>query len=378
MPRTSAASSLPSEEELRHLASFEAAGAPVLSLYLNTDGRRFPRRGDYEVHLTDLVRRARSTHGLDREAARSLEADLDRVTEFVRKEFDRGKTRGLAFFACSGAGLWHLYRLPVAVRGRVAVDRHPHVLRLEFLLARAETFATVLINRERARLFTARLGDLRERTEVLDEVPGKHGKGGWAQARFSRHIEEMVHKHLKHVAEVAFALSKAEPFDRVVLAGPEEVVATFEKGLHPWLADRVCARVTLPMNASRDRVAEATVAVEEIIETERSSDAVSRVLEEFAAGRAAVVGVDRTLAALTQGRVETLVVSDGEARPGWRCAVCGLLATRDGKCPACGAGMLPVADLGEEMVDEALRRRCQVVTAETRPLPEGVGALLRF
>jgi hypothetical protein len=30
------------------------------------------------------------------------------------------------------------------------------------------------------------------------------------------------------------------------------------------------------------------------------------------------------------------------------------------------------------MVDEALRRRCRVVTAETRPLPDGVGALLRY
>lgn len=378
MPRRSVASSLPTEDELRQLASFDAGGAPVVSLYLNTDGRRFPRRGDYEVHLADLIRRARQATGTDRSARRSLESDLDRIHGFVTKEFDRGRTRGLAFFACSAAGLWRLFRLPVAMRKRVVVDRHPHVLRLESLLARAETFATVLINRERARLFTTRLGETIERTEILDAVPGQHGQGGWSQARFSRHIEELFHKHLKHVAEVAFALSKRERLDRLVLAGPEEIVSTFEKGLHPWLTERVVARLSLPMNASRDGVAEATLAVEEIIESERSADAVGRVLEEFAAKRGAVVGVEQTLAALQEGRVETLVVSDGTPLEAWRCSACGLLVTRGGRCPACGGDMVPVSDLAEEMVDEGLRRRCQVMTSEARPLPDGVGALLRF
>lgn len=379
MPRATAASNatLPTEDALRRLASIDAGEPAVVSLILDVDGRRYPRRGDYEVHLADLSRRIRHAGGLSREAKRSVDADLGRIGQFV-KGFERGSTRSLAFYACGMKGLWEVFRLPSSLIEGGVVDRHPHVLRLEAALARAESFATLLVNRERARLFVTQLGECSERKEVLDEVPGRHGQGGWSQARFSRHIEEIVHRHYKHVAEVVYGLFKREKFDHLILAGPDEVLATFEKGLHSSLAERISARLAMPMNASRDRVKEATLAVEEVLETERAADAVSRVLEEFAAKRGAVVGVERTLGALQGGRVEVLVVSDGKAREGFRCTGCGMLAVADGKCPTCGAEMAAVPDLAEEMVDEALRRRCRVVTSMTDPLPEGVGALLRF
>lgn len=378
MPRKATTAASLSEDELRPLASFTAPDPAVISLYLDTDGRRFPRKGDYELHLADLLRGVRTTQGLGREARASLGRDISRVERFVRTEFDRGDTRGLAIFACDAGGLWRVFRLPKTVRNRVIVDRHPHVLRLEALLASSERFATVLVDREKARLFSTSLGETAERTEILDEVPGRHGQGGWAQARYQRHIEELMHRHLKHVAEVLFALLKREPFDRLVLAGPEPVVAEFEKGLHPWLAERVTARINLPLNASRPRVREATLAVEEVVEAERVAEAVTRILEEFAAKRSAVVGLRDTLAALHDGRVEVLVVADGEVSPGWRCTGCGALGLEEGKCPSCGASTVTVADLAEELVDEALRRRCTVLTAPAGALPNGAGALLRF
>lgn len=368
---------IPTEQSLRELASIDASPAAVLSFTLDTDGRRHPRRADLERAAGDALRRIH-TDGLTRAARASVEADRVRIADYIAKEFDRGDTRGLAVFACDATGLWDIFQVPVPLRTRAVVDTHPHVLRLEAVLARAETFATALVSRDKSRLFMTRLGRTDERTEVLDDVPGKHGQGGWSQANYSRHIEEAAHRHFKHTAEVLLAMSKREPFERLVLAGPDEAVAAFEKGLHASLADRVAARVSLPMAAGIARVAEAVRAAEDVVEAERAADVVGRVLEEFAAGRNAVVGVDKTLAALRDGRVETLAIENGEPRVGYRCEQCRLLAVSDGKCDSCGAAMIRVADLNEEMVDEALRARCAVVAAETRPLPEGVGALLRF
>lgn len=368
---------IPTEQSLRDLASVDASPAAVVSFYLDTDGRRFPRRADLERAGADALRKIDSS-SFGREARASVDADRTRITEYLMKEFDRGATRGLVIFACDAIGLWDVIPLPLSVRTRAVADKHPHVLRLEAVLARAEGFATALVSRDKARLFTTRLGRTVERTEVLDDVPGKHGQGGWSQANYSRHIEEAAHRHFKHTAEVLLAMSKTDPFDRLILAGPDEAVAAFEKGLHSSIADRISARVSLPMNAGITRVAETVRAAEDVIEAERAADVVIRVLEEFAAGRNAVVGVEKTLSALRDGRVDTLAIEDGEPRIGYRCEQCRLLAVTDGKCDSCGAAMLPVADLSEEMVDEALRARCGVVAAETRPLPEGVGALLRY
>lgn len=368
---------IPTEQSLRALASIDAADAAVLSFYLDTDGRRHPRRADLERATADALRSVR-TDGLSRTGRACIESARTRIQEFIAKEFERGATRGLAIFACDALDLWSVFELPTAVRTRAVADVHPHVLRLEALLSRAERFATALVSRDKARLFVTHLGRTVERTEILDDVPGKHGQGGWSQANYSRHIEEMAHRHYKHAAEVLFALSKKEPFDRLILAGPDEAVATFEKGLHPWLAERVATRVSLPMNAGIARVADAVQAAEDVIETERAAEAVARILEEFAAGRSAVVGLDKTLAALRDGRVDVLALTDGDPRAGYRCESCARLATTDGKCDSCGAAMLGVADLNEEIVDEALRHRCGVVASMTRPLPDGIGALLRY
>ena len=368
---------VPTEQFLRDLASVDAGSGAVLTFLLDTDGRRFPRRGDYEKPAADALRHA-DTGTLGRDARAAIESDRTRILEYVSKEFERGATRGLAVFACEPLRLWEVFHLPIALRTRAVADRHPHVMRLEAVLAHAERYATALVSRDRARLFTTHLGRTEERSEILDDVPGRHGQGGWSQANYSRHIEQVAHRHFKHAAESLFGLSKREPFDRLILAGPDEAVASFEKGLHAGLGERVAARVSLPMNAGISRVAEAARAVDDVLEGERAAEIVVRVLEEFAAGRNAVVGVERTLAALHDGRVETLAIEAGEPREGYRCEHCRRLATSDGKCESCGASMLRVADLGEEMVDEALRGRCRVVAAETRPLPDGVGALLRF
>jgi len=52
---------------LRKLAEWDPAGVPITSVYLTVDGRRYPRKSDYEVRLDELLRRARAqAEGLSR------------------------------------------------------------------------------------------------------------------------------------------------------------------------------------------------------------------------------------------------------------------------------------------------------------------------
>ena len=47
------------QDAIRALAGFDGDAAPVVSLYLDVDGRRHVRPRDYEMHLDQLLRQAR-------------------------------------------------------------------------------------------------------------------------------------------------------------------------------------------------------------------------------------------------------------------------------------------------------------------------------
>src|SRR6266571_8571487 len=228
---------------VRKLAEWTPGDVPVTSLYLSVDGRLYPRRVDYEVRLDDLLRQARDrAAGMGRDAARSGDEDAPPISSFVRERFDRGPTRGLALFSASRAGLWEDIPVPRPVRDRVGVSSHPDLIQLEMLLETYESFCTVLVDSEKARIFLAELGRIEEESDLLDDVPGRHDQGGWSQGRYQRHVDEHRQKHLKHTADVLFRFFKRRRFDHLILGGPEEILPEFERELHDYLRKRIVAR----------------------------------------------------------------------------------------------------------------------------------------
>lgn len=365
---------------VRRLATWDTRGLSVTSLYLDVDGRRYPRRGDYLRRGEDRARRAcDEVDRSDHQAFGSVCRDVQRITGFLSEEFERkGPIRGLAMFSCSGAGLWEAIPVSRSVRDRLVVGPRPHVLPLEAVLEMAEAFCTVIADRERARILISSLGEIEEVSHVLDEVPGRHDQGGWAQARLQRHIEDHVQRHLKRVADTLFRIHEGRRFDHLVLAGSEQTVAELERELHDYVRRAILERVSLPMSASLDEVLERVSALERGLEEGREREAVDRLVGEASSGRA-VTGMTGTLSAVEENRAETLVVRDGLEASGVRCPSCGHLATKGSRCEVCGTSTQEVPDLVEELVEAALRQRCSVETVrDGAALAGGIGALLRF
>jgi peptide chain release factor subunit 1 len=367
---------------LRTLAEWAPSGAPVSSLYLDVDGRRYPRKHDYEVRAEELCHRLREeAEGLQREHRRSVSNDADRMLQFVR-DLDRGTTRGIALFSSSLAGLWEGVRVPRPVKDRAAVAHHPRLLPLEAVVETYESFCTVLVDKEKARLFLAHMGTIREQSEVFDDVPGRHDQGGWSQARYQRHVDDHVIQHLKHVNEVLLEFLKRRGFDHLILAGPEEALAEFERVLHDYLAQRVVARISVPMTASAAEVLARSLEIEERLEEAKERRIVERVRAEAAAGRHAVMGFPGVIEALNDGRVDTLVVPYGLQSQGRRCTNCGRLAMAGKRCATCGGNLETIPDVVETAVATALRQSARVETvsfAGPEALDsERIGALLRY
>ena len=366
------------DDTIRSLAA-SAPDRAVVSLYLDVDGKRWPKYQDCETRAERLVKAA-TEHALSNGHAAAVD-DLRRVEAFVRGGVDRSATRGLAVFA-AGPEYFHVFELPVAVRDQLVVNKTPHLHQLEAVVATHERFAVLLTDRQRARMFVFELGRMVDRSERFDALPRHDDDAGGKDRRHDRHkLETAAHQHLKNAAAAAFDVFQAHPFDHLIVGAPDDIAGELEADLHPYLRDRLAARVHIPVHASDAEIRAAVSGVEADVERTRESQLVSRLRDASGSGKGGVTGLAEVLAALGDRRVDTLVVSDGYEETGWACDSCGRLARRGPACPACTVTMEREDDVVERAIEEAMLQSATVKVcignADLDVLGR-IGALLRF
>lgn len=368
-------------ERVRELAGVRSLGF-VVTCYLDVDGARFPRRGDYEQQLASMARAARARAAqLPPADAKAVDDDIGRIVSWVNAGFDRSGVRGLACFASVREGLFEVLKLPVSPVNHVAIDRAPMVVPLELMVERSERVVVMLSDRSRARCYGFQFGLLTEQEELLDTLPRASEHQPRSESHQQRHVEEAAHRHLRRVAEMLLDQVKGDQGASIVLGGPAAVVAELERLLHPSVQQRVVGRSGLAVTATAAEVGDAAIAAELEVERRREVALVERLRAALGARDGAVAGLAPTLAALAERRVDTLVVSHGFEAPGWRCITCDSLRDLGPRCPSCDAAMELVDDVVGDAVGLALARSCDVAlvrgNADLDVLGR-VGALLRF
>lgn len=348
-------------------------GSGVVSLYLDVDGRRYVRPKDYEFHLEKLLREARDTLGAD-------PADIQRLQERLA-DIDRSHTRGVALFSSVADDLFEAFELSVPVRNHIAVNASPHVRQLEAIVERYEPIAVLLVDRERFRMMLFHLGELVDRTEFSDPLPRhEDDKGDWDRDHVKDHVDEAAHRHVRRAAQRAFEVYQEHPFEHLVVAAPDEIANEVEHDLHSYLRDRLAGRIHLPTTARDADIRAAVMAFEESLEVERETREVERLRSAVGAG-SGVAGLDAVLGAISQRRVEMLLVSEGYEAPGWHCPGCSHLATVGRSCAQCGTEMDALDDAVEAAVEEALMQSCSVLVCGSSAdldVMGRIGATLRF
>lgn len=368
------------EQAIRELAGFRGSDAPVTSCYLDVDGRRYVRHQDYEQQLDRLLREAKGR--ANGELRGSLAEDLERIEGFVKAGFDRSRVRGLALFSCSAAGFFRSISLPVPVLNRLVVNQTPAVRQLEQIVATNQRFGVLVADRQRARMFVFELGELADKSELFEALPRHDDDGGeWDRDHVRDHQAAMALQHLKHAADVALRVFQDTQFDHLIVGAPEEIANQLEQQLHPYVRDRVVARLSVPVAASDDEIRAAALDVEAEVERRREAQVVERLRDAVGGKRLGVAGFAPTLDALRERRVDTLLVSRGYEEPGWRCDGCGQVAQVGRTCPSCGLEMHQVDDVVEEAIDDALAHSCTVMVCDGNAdldVLGRIGALLRF
>lgn len=366
------------EDAVRSLAAVRTT-APITSCYLDVDGRRHHSHQDVEHELAMLMRQARAAANGDLAA---VEEDLSRIERHVKGGFDRSGVRGLAMFSCAADDWWHVVPLAVPVRSQLVVRPAPYVRQLEWVVSRYERFGVLLVDKQRARMFVFELGELVDRSELFDQLPRHDDDGGeWDKDHVADHVEAAAASHIRRAAEVALHVYQDQGFDHLIVGAGDETASRLSKALHPYLAERLVARVSIAITASVAEVTEAAMEVEAKVEADKNAALVARLRDAAGAGSGGVTGLPDVLAAVSDRRVETLLVSRGFVAEGWRCASCGRLAAVGPGCPACTEPMQHTTDVVEDAIEEAMAQSCRVEICEgvaDLDVVGQIGALLRF
>jgi peptide subunit release factor 1 (eRF1) len=215
-------------------------------------------------------------------------------------------------------------------------------------------------------------------------VHGRHQQGGWSQARYQRSVDEEARDHYRNVADAAFRRFKSSPFDRLLIGGPAEDVAEFESRLHSYLKERIVGRVEVDVeNTTADQVLAAARADMEAFDLKREQESLERLRQGLATGGRGVAGLDDTLAALNERRVEVLLLADGFDAAGTSCPQCGWVGTPEHTvCPADGTKLEARDSLAESALELAIEQSAEVLrvrgAAGEIESHGGIAAVLRF
>ncbi len=337
---------------LEPLLNYSPGRTPVVSLYLNTD---MTRRLKDEVLLV--------LKGFLKEASgEASPEDLEKIENFFTLEYD-WQARGVAVFSNAEKDFWLSYSFPKPFADEIQVLPEPYIRPLAHLLSLHERYGVALVSREQARFFGFNMGELEEFGGVSGDVPGKHKQGGWAQARYQRHIDEHAAQQLRNAAEAFARLWEKEKFGYAILGGTEENVKAFADFLPRPLQEAIAFTFTADIMASVADLEEEIAGLVEDFERRRNEELVRQALTEAAKGRRATSGLDDTLNAIREGRVNILLLEPDFKAPGRKCPNCGYMTSQPIEvCPVCSSSLEGRPDILNDAVAETLRKGGKIVT----------------
>jgi peptide subunit release factor 1 (eRF1) len=361
-------------ELLARLVAIEPGRYRVVSCYLRLATEDRPRR-KYLVELKDRLREATDP--------RSAE-DAERILAFLSQEQPIPGAGGLAIFACGDLDLFEAVPLPSVHRTRVVVDDTPWVRELVAIDREFGGMLAVLIDRGHARFFHVTASGAVE-LPGLASVSRRGGKfhsdrrdsPGWGEHDYHNRIREERHREHAAVSHRITELAASLAPRGILLAGPQKETAALARFLPRGLAARLVGTARLnPTAVTADQVRAATFAAA-AQRAKVEAAALAAALQDALGARWATNGPAETLRALVRGQVSTLIVREDAELSGYRCSCDDHLVV---SASDCHGAPLPVRDLVDEAVEEALRQHVEVIVLDGPAAAriDQMAAFLRF
>jgi peptide chain release factor subunit 1 len=363
------------DQNMQELLHYQP-GQPTLSIYLNTD----PGQGNADFYRLQLRSMLKDVE---------LAEDANAVMHYMDHARDwSGKS--IAIFSCAADGFFRAYPLAIPVRSRVRISDHPHIKPLADLLDSYGGYGVVLIDKQGGRFFHFHLGELQEQEGVMGEAIRHTKRGGGSQATGRRggsagqtdYVEEMTERNMRDASDYAIHFFSEKNVRRIVIGGTEENSAMFRSMLPKAWQSLVVGSFSISMNASNLEVLDKAMEIGRSAEKRRESQLLKSLITSAAKGKGGVMGLQESLDALREGRIQSLVIEEGYRTPGALCTGCGYLSSAPLEtCPFCGSKMEQIPDMVELAVRQVMAAGGDVEVLhpdQTIEAFQKIGALLRY
>jgi peptide subunit release factor 1 (eRF1) len=364
------------QEQFQELLSYEADGKRVLSLYLDADVSQQP---------IDMIKL--QIKGMAKEANINYGEDVNALERYLDHSFDWSKP-GLAAFSADDGHFFRAFPVNVSFRNRLRVGHRPYVKPLAHLLDHYAHYGVVVVDRVGARFFEYHLGELQQTEGYMGEDIRKlkTGKGSSAVGMRggqggSRHEEEAAQRNLREAAAAAHTFFNRKPIRRLFLGGTAETVSQFRDFLSKQLQSCVAGTFAINMDAGESEVRKRSLALLREANDEREKRLVQQLVTTQAKGGAATVGLDETLQAVSDRRIQTLVISDGFRTPGYVHDASGFVVANLARSPLAEEELTAVEDVIDAAVMQTMTQGGHVEVISENPELEKIGrigAILRY
>ena len=138
-------------------------------------------------------------------------------------------------------------------------------------------------------------------------------------------LTRLLNRNIKEAVERAVHFFNEKNVRRILIGGTEDNVALFRSQLPKAYQSLVIGTFPISMQASNQELMEKALEIGRDAEYRREAQLASAIVTNAAKGRGGVVDLEDTLAAIREGRVQTLLYRDGYRVSGNRCKSCGFL-----------------------------------------------------
>ncbi len=364
------------QELLQELVSYTAGNGGVLSLYLNVDSTQ---------QSTDAIKL--QAKGLLKDVPVNHHQDISAIEKYLDHNFDWTKP-GLAIFSAENGNFFRAYPVSVSFRNRLRVGQKPYLKPLAHFLDYYAHYGVILIDRLGARFFEYHLGELQATEGFMGEDVRKLKKGGGSSAvgmrgggSGARHEDELAQRNLRDAAAATEAFFRNKEARRLFLCGTPENLAQFRSLLSKKLQSRIAGTCAMDMNAGEHEVRERSLEMLRQSNEEREQKLVENLLASAASSGDATLGLDDTLKAICDRRVQLLVLCDGYRTPGYVHEASGLVVANLTKSPLSEKELTAVSDVIDAAVTFTLANggRIEIVSDSPELEQAGcIGAMLRY
>jgi peptide chain release factor subunit 1 len=361
------------EKDLRELADYQTQQS-MLTIYLNTD----PTMGNADSYRLRLKNMLKSV---------DLEKDVIKIEKFFETEYDwSGKS--VAIFSDQKNNFFKTYFLAVPVPDLIHVGIRPNLRPLTGLLDSYGGYGVVLVDKQGARLFHFHLGELAEQEGVLGETVHQIKMGGSVTgmrggvASQTRTVEETVERNMRDIISFAVKFFEEKKIRRILLSGTDDNIALFRNYLPKMWQSLVVGTFPAAMTASYQDILQKALEIGNKAEEEREKHLAEKLITQSLKQAGAATGVEPTLKALNEGRVQMLVVQQGLHIPGYRCPQCNRITSlTEMVCNQCDSETISISDVISTAISITIKNGGEVDVIHNQALLEkygGVGAFLRY